>query len=236
MLLQRRIGDRGDQQRFSASGASSGSKACSDPATRSDLQQRALQRSGQHEPLAASAATRSRLAPPAASVSSVVSPATRPSPAEHQELRGELAIDQPAARELHVERVRPPAFSRSIRPRIDATSAASVCPVARLGRRARRARSTRARISSASPAIGAAARHRHVLPGPRLVQLIVLERLDMRGERPRPAGRPQPEVDLVGDALRGRRGKRRDEPLRQPGVVLRGGERPLAVGGTASGA
>ena len=48
-------------------------------------------------------------------------------------------------------------------------------------------------------------------------------------QRPGIAGRPQPHVGLVEHALGGRRGDRRDQPLRQPGKVLARRQRLFAV-------
>ena len=68
-----------------------------------------------------------------------------------------------------------------------------------------------------------------MLPGPRLLQLIALERVDAGGERPGVARRAQTEIDVIERALGGRRGDRRDEALGQPGVVLVGGDRAATV-------
>ena len=199
-------------------------------ATRSICRSALCKAAESDEPLALRRRDRALRPRRARSVSSVVSPGDAAEPGKHQELRGELAVHQPAARELHVEGTRRRLLALDPRRASTATSAASFVAVARLCDE-RVEHAGHARISSASPAIGAAARHRHVLPGPRLVQLIVLEGLDMRRERPGPAGRPQPQVDRVGDPLRGRRGERRDQPLRQPRVVLRRRQRPRAVRG-----
>ena len=53
----------------------------------------------------------------------------------------------------------------------------------------------------------------------------LLERIDMGGDRPLVAGRPQAQVELVEHALGGRRRDRRDQALRQPREVVRRRER-----------
>ncbi len=77
----------------------------------------------------------------------------------------------------------------------------------------------------------AGAGERHVLPRPRRGLLIGGEGVDVGGERPRLAGRPEAKVDGVEGPLGGRCGKRRQQPLGQPGEILGRSERALAVGG-----
>ena len=68
-----------------------------------------------------------------------------------------------------------------------------------------------------------------MLPGPGLTLLVGGEATDLGSERPGAAGRAQPHVDLVERAVVGLRGQRIDQPLRQPGEILRAVKRTLAV-------
>ena len=77
----------------------------------------------------------------------------------------------------------------------------------------------------------AGAGQRHVLPGPGFLRLVAGKGIDVGRDRPGIAGGPQAEVDLVEAALRGRRRKRREQALRQPGEIEAAGQRPRAVGG-----
>ena len=89
-----------------------------------------------------------------------------------------------------------------------------------------------ASISRAHVAIGrhhAGPAQRQVLPRPGVVVVIADEPRQARRQRPGVARRPQPHVGRVEHALRGRRGHRRDQPLRQPRKVLARRQRLFAV-------
>ena len=163
-------------------------------ATRCNLQQRALQRGGEDEPLARLPAIAALVGRPLAAspASSRPPPAqARRAPETARRTRSRSARRAPASRRTALAArllaLDPRRASTRLRPRASRGRAAS--------RQSRRARRTTRACSVGVAGDGAAARHRHVLPGPGLVQLIVLERLDVRGERALPAGRPQPEID-----------------------------------------
>ena len=133
----------------------------------------------------------------------------------------------PPAAYLRSQRSSSP-FSVAIARRISTTSAATAAAIARAAQHVAdhrldlRGKRRRARDH-------ARARQRHVLPGPGLVLLIAREGIDLGRERPGAAGRPQPHVDLVERAVVGLRRQRADQPLRQPGEILRAVERARAV-------
>ena len=62
---------------------------------------------------------------------------------------------------------------------------------------------------------------RHVLPGPGFLRLVGGEGVDVSGERPGLAGRPQAEIDLVERPLGRRRRQRREQPLGEAREILR---------------
>ena len=75
----------------------------------------------------------------------------------------------------------------------------------------------------------AGARQRHRLEGPRLGREIAAQSLDVCGDRPLRTPWTQAEVDLEQRALAVIAGQRRDQPVRQPAVVLAAGERLSSV-------
>jgi hypothetical protein len=82
---------------------------------------------------------------------------------------------------------------------------------------------------SRRPGNDAGARQRHRLEGPRLGGEIAAQGLDVRGDRPLRAPWTQAEVDFEQRAFAEIAGQRRDQPVRQPAVVLAAGERLSSV-------
>ena len=96
--------------------------------------------------------------------------------------------------------------------------------VARRGQRRRDRRGdtlAQRRIAGNRPRPG----QRHMLPGPRRFALILGKGGKARRDRPGFARRPQPHVDRIEAAFRGRRGDRRYQALAEPRVIGRESER-----------
>ncbi len=70
---------------------------------------------------------------------------------------------------------------------------------------------------------------RHVLPGPGLGALVILERADARRHRAGAAGRAQAQVHVIELAGIGEAGQRGDEALGEAGEILRSDQRARAV-------
>ena len=68
----------------------------------------------------------------------------------------------------------------------------------------------------------------HMFPGFGAIALIFDEGPKLGRDRPLAAGRTQPHVDLVEPPAAGRDGERRNQPLRQAGVILQSMQRPGA--------
>ena len=102
---------------------------------------------------------------------------------------------------------------------MSATSAERLGGIARTRQRGARDR-LNARAERVVAGNGAQARQRLQLPGPGFLGVVALERRKPHRDRALGAGRAQLGVDLVERAFFGRRRKRADQPLREPGVEI----------------